>query len=499
MISKKSLAKIVRRAAKIELARRSLWYFCKAISPDFYLENRTHLKKICTVLQALYEGRICKDKPEDEWAIRDIPSGIICKKVMLNIPPQHGKTRTLVNFSGWAFGKNIKEKIITGSYNDWTASDFSRYTRDLIQKERLDEDDFDTVIYSDIFPKTQIKRGNSGFEKWALEGAHFSYMGVGVGGSVTSKGGSLLIVDDPVKNAEEALNENNLERIWLWYTSTFLSRVSADKGEPLEIICMTRWSHQDVCGRLLNDPATYPDWYVLKMSAYEQSTDSMLCESLFGKKRLEDIKRVMYPAIFNANYLQETIEEAGTLFFRKQLKRFSLKDYKKDGKQSTLGYADIADEGDDYFCMPMADVFKGKVFITDVIYTQENLDVTLPLSSAMIIKHNADRVWIEANNQGSPFVKMLRSHPAYKVPIHKVVAITNTVNKHTRIVMQSAFVMEYCYFLEESEIVPGSDYDKFVTNVCGYMKDGSSKKDDGPDALSGLAGYIQSFVPHLFR
>ncbi len=122
------------------------------------------------------------------------------------------------------FGKNPKEKIITASYNDTVASDFSRYTRDEIQASKIDPF---MICYSDIFPNTQIKQGNASFEKWALEGQHFSYLGAGIGGSVTSKGGTILIVDDPIKGAKEAFNENYLNSNWIWYTNTFRSRVSA--------------------------------------------------------------------------------------------------------------------------------------------------------------------------------------------------------------------------------------------------------------------------------
>jgi len=50
----------------------------------------------------------------------------------------------------------------------------------------------------------------------------------------------------------------------------------------------------------------------------------------------------------------------------------------------------------------------------------------------------------------------------------------------------------------EREIIPGSEYDRFLRELCGYMKDGTSKHDDAPDATAGLAKMIQSFVPHLF-
>lgn len=402
---------------------------------------------------------------------------------MLNIPPQHGKSRTLINFSNWVFGKNTSEKIITCSYNDSVASDFSKYTRNGISETRFD----DGIVYADIFPDTKIKRGTSSFEKWALEGQHFSYLGAGIGGSVTSKGGTILMVDDPVKSAEDALNENNLERIWLWYTSTFLSRVSAVKGEPLEIICMTRWSKNDICGKIL-DSDDAENWYQIKMEAYDEATGNMLCDDLFSYKRYLDLKTKVHEGIFQANYHQKAIELEGILFKRSQLQRFSLSDLTDDGLETILGYCDTKDEGIDFLCFPFAKIYKGKVFITDVIFSQDTVDATLPQSAAKINEMGVNYVRVEKNNQGSGFIRDLRK----LVPAEKVLSVHNTVTKLSRIWNEYGFIMKYFYFLEDKDIVPGSDYDKYLKNLCAYMKDGSSKVDDGPDGTAGLSRFIQA-------
>jgi predicted phage terminase large subunit-like protein len=211
---------------------------------------------------------------------------------------------------------------------------------------------------------------------------------------------------------------------------------------------------------------------------------------------LENLKTNL-PAIEYQRFVEGDwdVSVEGVLFARTDLKRFSMKGYKKDAKEATLGYADIADEGDDYFSMPMADIFPKKIFITDVLFTKDNVDITLPLAAGLINKNNPEYVRIESNNQGSVFVKMLRQ----QVPIEKILTLNNSTNKHTRILLQYGFIKEYCYFLDESEIIQGSPYDLFMRQIFGYMKDGSSKHDDAPDSLSGLSLFIQGFLPHLFR
>ena len=114
----------------------------------------------------------------------------------------------------------------------------------------------------------------------------------------------------------------------------------------------------------------------------------------------------------------------------------------------------------------------------------------------MIKKHNCEYVRVEANNQGSVFIKNLRN----QLSPEKILSVNNTANKHTRIIMNYLFIKEYFYFLNEDEIESGSDYDLFMREIFDYMKEkGATKdKDDAPDAISGLSQLIQSFLPHLF-
>lgn len=493
----------ITKGLEVELARRDFWAFCQLLAPDFYTDDRPHLKNLCDILQALYEGRIFKRTVDSAWEVSDEPVNGYrrCRKLMLNMPPQHGKTRTLIMFSSWVFGINSKEKIIVGSYNNDTASDFSRYTRDNIATRKVMADD---AVFSDVFPATRIKQGNSGFEKWALEGNHFSYMGVGVGGSVTSKGASILIVDDPIKGAAEALNLNNLDNVWLWYTATFLSRVSAAYGEPIEIICMTRWSSEDICGRVLRtqEEQKRSDWYIIRMPAcLDETTGEMLCPSLFSFNRYKELKGLMVDTIFNANYKQQTMEATGLLFYRKDIKRFKISDLPKhhDGTPVTptgiLAYADIADEGDDFYSCPCALIYGNKVYVVDVIFTRDNVDITIPRTAAMYVKWKTDYIQCESNGQGSVFTKFLRS----KVDDPgRILGFVNTAHKHTRILNMYGFITTYCHFLDDSEYEPGSDYYLFMNNLFNYMKDGSSNVVDGPDSMAGLGRFIYRMHQHEF-
>lgn len=199
------LGKIValQRELNIRSARENLWAFCCLISPDFYKADRWHLWLICEVLQALYERRLtkqsfmalCISPNVPKWYAGTIDwdrldDNTIYTKLMLNMPPRHGKSRTIVNFCDWVLGRDSQNKIITVSYNNDLATDMSRYVRDgIMMKKNIPTQ----IVYSDIFPNTQIAKGNSSFMKWALEGCFFNYLGAGLEGTLTGRGANCVL------------------------------------------------------------------------------------------------------------------------------------------------------------------------------------------------------------------------------------------------------------------------------------------------------------------
>jgi predicted phage terminase large subunit-like protein len=194
---------VLQREINIRKARESLWAFCCMVSPDFYKSDRWHLWLMCETLQALYERRLTKKLFWDLCHSPNVPSwypdhvvewdkivdGRVYTNLMQNISPRFGKSRTLTNFCDWILGKDNQNKIITVSYNNDLAADMSRFVRDgIMMKKNLPAD----IVFSDIFPKTMVAKGNSSFMKWALDGCFFNYLGAGLEGTLTGRGGNCL-------------------------------------------------------------------------------------------------------------------------------------------------------------------------------------------------------------------------------------------------------------------------------------------------------------------
>ena len=161
--------KLIALGARCELARRHFFDYCCLKSPDFYKADRTFLKQLCDILQ---------DFPQSK------------KKVLLvDLPPRHGKSRTLQLFVEWSLGHNHKIKIMTGSYNDSLSTVFAKGVRNSIQE--IHADDL-RPVYSDIFPGTRIKAGDGAMNMWSLEDGYNNYLATSPKGTATGFGCNCL-------------------------------------------------------------------------------------------------------------------------------------------------------------------------------------------------------------------------------------------------------------------------------------------------------------------
>lgn len=440
-----------------EKARRSFWSFCQIISPDFYKPEREYLKELCDTLQGIYQRTIKR------------PDGKPYDRLRIELPPRHGKSRTMTNFSAWILGVNNTEKIITASYNDDLAQDFSRHTRDIIMEEKNLPDQ---IVYSDIFT-AKVKHGDASFKKWALDGQFFNYKGTGVGGSITGRGGSVLIMDDLVKDAETAYNEAALEKIWLWYTGTFLSR--AEEGAT-QILCMTPWSKKDIGAKL--EEAEPGEWLVLSMPACENG--EMLCDEILSLESYQSKKRVGDEAIFSANYDLVRLDVKGRLY-----SGFQTYSQLPESTASVF-YCDTADEGQDYLCAIMGRRSGVNLYITGVYYTQDAQETTeRELVRQLRDTQTRDGV-IESNNGGRAFarnVQRIAGEQGYQTSIRW---FHQSSNKIARILTNAAVVQQFVYFPEGWAV----KWPEFYNALMTYQREGKNKHDDAPDALTGFVEHF---------
>ena len=217
---------------------------------------------------------------------------------MLFLPPRHGKSEEAsVNYPAFFLGHNPEKEVVVASYSAELAQDFGYKTRNLVN----------SLEYQELF-KTKLRDDSKSKAKWLTkEGG--GYTAVGVGGALTGRGANLLIIDDPVKNREEAESLVIRDKIYNWYTSTAYTRLEKNAAV---ILIMTRWHADDLAGRLLAKE-NGDEWEVVKFPAIavkdepRRKAGEALWEEKYSIKTLEKIKNTLGVYDWSALYQQEPI------------------------------------------------------------------------------------------------------------------------------------------------------------------------------------------------
>ncbi|KJY03396.1 phage terminase large subunit [Morganella morganii] len=214
-----------------EIARRSLHEFIQYINPEYITSHFS--ETVCASLDNFLIEMMAGKRPI----------------LILGAPPQHGKSDIVSRYlPAYFFGKYPDMRVAGLSYGKDLASDMNRDVQRIMMSEE----------YKALFPESclnakrvvtveiEAKRNSETFEIVGRKGAYISQ---GIGGPLTGKKVDLGIIDDPIKNAKEALSPVTKKATWNWYISTFKTRLSKNSGE---IIMATRWATDDLSGRVID-------------------------------------------------------------------------------------------------------------------------------------------------------------------------------------------------------------------------------------------------------
>ena len=517
------------RIRKILKARDSFWEFQKVINPLSFREEYTYLIVLALCLQSFYtdepvehfspininhhreldldDGNIPLEMTEEEGGTRfkvDISHSDI---LVIECPPRHKKSYSLINFEDWIFGKNPDQIIITCAHNVKIANRMSQFVRNGIDGTRLKPIQ---IIYNDIFPNTVLKYGQKAKEEWAIEGQHISYVAGGILSGVTSMGGNLIIFDDLIKGALEAFNVNHLEKVWDSYTGSWVSRLEKPRKQ---ILVMTPWMVGDP-GDLIQKGADESGEIVkvLNLKAYSEK-QGMLCDDILDRRSFNILESRIDPMILSANYLSKRPELKGKLYK-------SLIEYEKLPTIKEYGFrCDTADMGDDFLCMIIYAIsMLDEPYILDVLYTDDGQEITEPLTAKFLVENKLKYGFlsgkIEHNAGGGAFARAIDKiiktethksdgdHPFGEgIPLTEIKTVvtnkidigtfTQTQNKVARIITASNFVQKHIFF----PIGWKKRWPIFAKHIDNYMKDGKNQKDDGPDTLTMIAEAVEDRFP----
>ncbi|MCB5874222.1 phage terminase large subunit [Blautia producta] len=450
----------LQEAIAVKKARRDFWSFCCLLYPEFYKESRPYLKDLCQTLQAFYNGSIDK------------------QILIINMPPRHGKTFTARLFVLWIFGQNPRTKIITGSYNQILSGLFAQQTRDGIMVEN---ENVKQKYFSDIFPDTTIKQGDAAKGFWSLDGSEEkNYLATSPGGTSTGIGANFLIVDDIIKNNEEAANELVKDKHWEWYNNTLVQRMERPRKQ---ILIMTRWASDDLVGRTLEKKAE--KCHLITYKAV-QDDGSMLCGEIMTKAEYEDVISEMGEDIASANYQQEPIDLKGRLYTSfKTYDRLPVDEQGNSLFEGIYSYTDTADEGADYLCTIIWGVYMREAYVLDVYYTQAGMEITEPETAKRFHEWKVNLARIESNNGGSGFARNVKRISEEELQNLETVIrwFHQSKNKKARIISNATWVMNHVLYPQNWK----HKWPEYYAAMVRYQRDGENKHDDAPDCTTGVA------------
>ena len=233
-------------------------------------------------------------------------------RLMVFQPPRHGKSELISNYTpAWWEMRRPDDRCILASYQADFASGWGRKARDLV--EQVGEE----------LAGITVSGASHAANRWDIEGHRGGMWTAGARGPLTGKGAELIIIDDPVKNDQEANSAVYREALYDWYRATLSTRLH--QGGAI-ILVMTRWHEDDLAGRLLKDAEEGGDqWEVLSLPAIceDPQNDPLgrklgdpLCPEMFPLEELEKIRARIGSYWFAALYQQRPVPHGGGIFQR---------------------------------------------------------------------------------------------------------------------------------------------------------------------------------------
>ena len=424
--------------------------------------------------------------------------------------PTHNSEGSSRKLPAFMLGLNPDKKICIGSYAATIARDFNRDVQRII----------DTPSYRELFPETYLNGSN--VETMANTYLRNSYViemvghkgllrVVGRGGSLTSKTVDVSILDDVYKDYAEGNSPIVRNAAWKWYTTVVRTRLHNDSQE---LIVFTRWHDDDLIGRIEKSGETVIDikswddvknipagaWVRINFEGLKtgeptevdpREPGAALWDRRHSRAKLEG-QRALDPVQFQCLYQGNPGNAEGRLYrnpFRTYVDKSEWGTFVRSGN-----YTDVADEGDDFTFSACYDVYKSGneawneqkkrfepilyALITDMVFTQENTEVTAVTVPEMINRCGTQKAWIESNNGGAGFEKLIRkkikaiSEPFYQGANKESRIITNSASVNAQIIMPLGW--------EER-------FPKIHEHVTGFLRDFPANEHDDPeDGLTGI-------------
>ena len=396
-------AEIIRRAEnelKIREARNNLLSFISVTYKDYKI-GWVH-QEICETLDLFLKDLIDGKRP----------------RLIITMPPRSGKSEIVSRrFPAYFLGKYPDLSIISVSYSATLAEDFCRDVQRIIDSDE----------YKAIFPNTKLsdkkdknyKRTSDIFEIVDHKGV---YCSAGVGGGITGKGCDILIIDDPIKNRQEANSENTRKKIFDWYSSTAYTRLSPIGGV---IMMCTRWHLDDLIGKVLSDKNQKP-FHVISYPAIAEHDEphrkqgEALHPERFSLEILNEIKSTLSASDWLSLYQQRPTPEGGAIFETSKLRYYDETSEPKRFDQ-VVGSWDMTfkeNKTSDFVVGQLWGRKGADFYLLDMARDRMDFVKTLKVFINFANKHKNCNCWlVEDKANGTAIISTLKKHISGIIPI----------------------------------------------------------------------------------
>ena len=396
-------AEIIRRAEnelKIREARNNLLSFISVTYKDYKI-GWVH-QEICQTLDLFLKDLIEGKRP----------------RLIITMPPRSGKSEIVSRrFPAYFLGKYPDLSIISVSYSATLAEDFCRDVQRIIDSDE----------YKAVFPNTKLsdkkdknyKRTSDIFEIVGHKGV---YCSAGVGGGITGKGCDILIIDDPIKNRQEANSENTRKKIFDWYSSTAYTRLSPIGGV---IMMCTRWHLDDLIGKVLNDKGQKP-FHVISYPAIAEHDEphrkqgEALHPERFSLEILNEIKSTLSASDWLSLYQQRPTPEGGAIFETSKLRYYDESSEPKRFDQ-IVGSWDMTfkeNKTSDFVVGQLWGRKGSEFYLLDMVRDRMDFVKTLKVFINFANKHKNCNCWlVEDKANGTAIISTLKKHISGIIPI----------------------------------------------------------------------------------
>lgn len=234
-----------------------------------------------------------------------------CPRLVVEMPPRHAKSTLCSHwFPVWYLSLFPQNRVILTSYEAGFAASWGRKVRNSI------------VEHAESLG-VGIADDSAAADDWATDEGG-GMVTAGVGGPITGRGADVFIVDDPVKNAEEANSQTIRDKTWDWWLSTARTRLEPGAAA---LAVMTRWHEDDLVGRILAGADEDPDgipWEVLRLPALAEHADPLgrkpgeaLWPARYDEKAMGQIRRDVGDYVWDALFQQKPPSLVGNAVYSK--------------------------------------------------------------------------------------------------------------------------------------------------------------------------------------